>query len=382
MSAIAPAGMVLSQPTSATTASNMWPRPTSSIESAIPSRLTSDAFMPSVPMVTPSEMAMVLNSMGVPPAARTPSFIFAARRRRWKLQGMVSIQVLAMPTMGRARSSSVNPMALSMARAPERVGPSRIVRLGSWAAMTPPLNGTLFRGGLSDVLKLAQNRDKDQNRESKEQCTPHLDNHQTQPYPAFGWRFWMGFLHPAYHCRWTKQQPDPRPNQETHHQEWPLIRFRPLFYSRKGHVMAHHHPWYRYKSQDGWDKVNGSVRYPLRQLHAQGFRGWTEKKRQDETGLEAVYTLNHQTSCHDQDSANYKYRARVGRHGLIQPLRPPNHKSRSFSKEQCNTIRAASVYPSADRTTSKRSCAACAIQIARNVHKGVKKSWQGVDARD
>ena len=54
--------------------SNMCPRPTSSIESAIRSRLTSDAFMPSVPMVTPSLMAMVLNSMGVPPAARMPAF--------------------------------------------------------------------------------------------------------------------------------------------------------------------------------------------------------------------------------------------------------------------------------------------------------------------
>ena len=38
---------------------------------------------------------MVLNSMGVPPAARMPSFTLAESRRRWKLQGMVSIQVLA-----------------------------------------------------------------------------------------------------------------------------------------------------------------------------------------------------------------------------------------------------------------------------------------------
>ena len=30
--------------------------------------------MPSVPIVTPSLMAIVLNSIGVPPAARTPSF--------------------------------------------------------------------------------------------------------------------------------------------------------------------------------------------------------------------------------------------------------------------------------------------------------------------
>ena len=136
---MAPAGIVLSQPTSATIASNMCPRPTSSIESAITSRLTSEAFMPSVPIVTPSEMAMVLNSMGVPPAARMPSFTLAARRRRWKLHGMVSIQVLATPTIGRLRSSSVNPIALSMARAPARVGPSKIVRLGSCAAMAPPL---------------------------------------------------------------------------------------------------------------------------------------------------------------------------------------------------------------------------------------------------
>ena len=121
---MAPPGMVLSQPTSATMASNMCPRPTSSMESATTSRLTREAFMPSVPMVTPSEMAMVLSSMGVPPAARTPAFTFSASARRWKLHGMVSIQVLAMPTIGLARSSSVNPMDLSMARAPARSGPS------------------------------------------------------------------------------------------------------------------------------------------------------------------------------------------------------------------------------------------------------------------
>src|SRR6185312_14407221 len=44
-SAIAPPGMVLSQATSVTRPSNMWPRATSSIESAITSRLTRDAFI-------------------------------------------------------------------------------------------------------------------------------------------------------------------------------------------------------------------------------------------------------------------------------------------------------------------------------------------------
>ena len=64
------------------------------------SRLTSDALIPSVPIVSPSLMAMVLNSIGVPPAARTPSFTFSASWRKCELHGMVSIQVLAMPTMG------------------------------------------------------------------------------------------------------------------------------------------------------------------------------------------------------------------------------------------------------------------------------------------
>ena len=81
-SAIAAPGMVLSQATSATMPSNMCPRPTSSMESAIRSRLTSDAFMPSVPMVTPSLIAMVLNSMGVPPAARMPALTCVASSRR------------------------------------------------------------------------------------------------------------------------------------------------------------------------------------------------------------------------------------------------------------------------------------------------------------
>ena len=45
------------------------------MESAITSRLTNEARMPSEPMVMPSEIAMVLNSIGVPPASRTPSFI-------------------------------------------------------------------------------------------------------------------------------------------------------------------------------------------------------------------------------------------------------------------------------------------------------------------
>ncbi len=107
-------GIVLSQPDSATTASNMWPRTTSSIESAITSRLTSEVFMPSVPIVMPSEIATVLNSIGVPPAARTPSFTRSASRRRWKLQGIVSVQVLATPMIGPLQGLVVEPDALQV----------------------------------------------------------------------------------------------------------------------------------------------------------------------------------------------------------------------------------------------------------------------------
>ena len=85
--------------------------------------------MPSVPIVMPSEIATVLNSIGVPPAARTPSLTLSARRRRWKLQGIVSVQVLAMPTIGRCSASSSKPMPFRYARAGARSGPSRMTRL-------------------------------------------------------------------------------------------------------------------------------------------------------------------------------------------------------------------------------------------------------------
>ena len=72
------AGMVLSQPEMPTKPSRRWPRTTSSTESATTSRLISEAFMPSVPMAIPSVTLIVLNSIGVPPAARIPSFTFSA----------------------------------------------------------------------------------------------------------------------------------------------------------------------------------------------------------------------------------------------------------------------------------------------------------------
>jgi hypothetical protein len=46
------------------------------------SRLIRLAFIPSVPIVVPSETEMVPNSIGVPPAARIPALTCSASRRR------------------------------------------------------------------------------------------------------------------------------------------------------------------------------------------------------------------------------------------------------------------------------------------------------------
>ncbi len=103
------AGMFLSQPAMQTMPSNELPRVTSSIESAMTSREIRLAFMPWVPIVMPSWMVMVLNSIGVPPASRTPCLTASATLRRWKLQGPTSVHVLAMPMMGLRRSSLLKP---------------------------------------------------------------------------------------------------------------------------------------------------------------------------------------------------------------------------------------------------------------------------------
>ena len=80
--------------------------------------------MPSVPIETPSETEMVLNSIGVPPASRMPALTRWASSRWLKLHGIVSIQVVETPISGRARSSSLKPMPFSIARAGARSGPS------------------------------------------------------------------------------------------------------------------------------------------------------------------------------------------------------------------------------------------------------------------
>ena len=80
-SAMAAPGLVLSQPVRQTMPSKLCPLETSSMESAMISREMSDAFIPSVPIATPSETEMVPNSIGVPPARRMPRFTASASSR-------------------------------------------------------------------------------------------------------------------------------------------------------------------------------------------------------------------------------------------------------------------------------------------------------------
>ena len=117
-------GNDLSQPARPTKASKRSACIIASTESAMISRLTREACMPSWPMAIPSETAIDTNSKGKPPAARTPCFARWARRASGKLQGVTSFHVEATPTCGLSKSSSVMPTARSIAREGARRKPS------------------------------------------------------------------------------------------------------------------------------------------------------------------------------------------------------------------------------------------------------------------
>ena len=122
-------GSDLSQPAKVTRASSRSACITVSTESAMTSRDTSEARMPSWPIEMPSLTAMVVNSIGKPPAARTPSFDRLASRSSGMLHGVTSFHDEHTPTCGLPQSSSVMPIARSMARAGARSEPSVTSRL-------------------------------------------------------------------------------------------------------------------------------------------------------------------------------------------------------------------------------------------------------------
>ena len=126
--------------------------------------------MPSWPMEMPSDTAIVMNSSGNPPAARTPTLARLASRSSGMLQGVTSFQLLATPTWGFVQSSSVIPTARSMARAGARSYPDVTSRLRrSMASMVAQVGRrdsfTLvavdLRQRLADELEAARSRSLD-----------------------------------------------------------------------------------------------------------------------------------------------------------------------------------------------------------------------------
>src|SRR3954469_25865691 len=117
-------GSDLSQPASSTVPSSRSANTTVSTESAMTSRETREARIPSWPIEMPSETEMVPNSSGKPPAACTPSLARLASRSSDRLHGVISFQDDATPICGLSQSSSPMPTARSIARCGARVMPS------------------------------------------------------------------------------------------------------------------------------------------------------------------------------------------------------------------------------------------------------------------
>ena len=117
-------GSDLSQPAKVTRASKRSACITVSTESAMTSRLTSEARMPSWPIEMPSDTAMVTNSIGKPPACAHPLLGPLGQAVERHVARVTSFHDEATPTWGLSQSSSVMPTARSMARAGARSGPS------------------------------------------------------------------------------------------------------------------------------------------------------------------------------------------------------------------------------------------------------------------
>ena len=76
------------------------------MQSEMTSRLTSEYFIPSVPIDMPSEMVGVPNTWALPPAASIASMAASASFCKPLLQGVMVLWPLATPTMGFLKSSA------------------------------------------------------------------------------------------------------------------------------------------------------------------------------------------------------------------------------------------------------------------------------------
>src|SRR5215217_6622741 len=139
-SAMASPGNVLSQAPMPMMASNICPRATNSTESAITSRETSEAFIPSVPIVTPSETEMVFSSCGVPPAANA----------LLDVPGQIALVEVAGhgldPAVSNADDRTLQVFVVEAGALQHGAGASAIVAVKNDAALVPHVEaGPLFR---------------------------------------------------------------------------------------------------------------------------------------------------------------------------------------------------------------------------------------------
>src|SRR5450631_729992 len=128
MAAMNMPGVILSQLETQISASAQCAFTMYSTESAISSRLGSEYSIPPWPIAMPSSTAMVLNSRGIAPAARTASETTWPTSRRWTCPGTNSVKLLATATIGLPMSSRATPVARSRARAPAMFLPCVTVR--------------------------------------------------------------------------------------------------------------------------------------------------------------------------------------------------------------------------------------------------------------
>src|SRR3954451_7165257 len=98
----------------------------------------------------PSDAVGAPKICGTPPAARTPSHPLRARRSRWALHGVMSLNSEATPIIGRSKSSSRKPTPRSMARFGARPTPPVVVRLCRVAS--PGMDGSFVGGWCAVTL--------------------------------------------------------------------------------------------------------------------------------------------------------------------------------------------------------------------------------------
>ena len=107
-------------------------------------------------MAMPSHTAMAGNSMGVPPAARTPALTASAILSRSIWPGTISLYEHTTPIRGRDISSSVRPRAYMRLRLGAR--PMPFLALSDFIGGKPPISFSLCKSGPSVQSRIKKSR--------------------------------------------------------------------------------------------------------------------------------------------------------------------------------------------------------------------------------